>query len=514
MKRVPTFLCILCIGCACLAQRATFAGFAILQGAWQGSDTMLTTLNQRGLLPFKQPFGSGALQYSGSDSLSAIPTDMVDWILIELRTTPDTVYDRRAAWLNKYGQIMAVDGSPEIRFNAAAGDYFVSIRHPSHLAVMTAFPISLPLPPPGHWDFRNPQQYPAYGNCTILLPSGHAAMISGDLSQDNVLKYSGPFNDRSPVLQRIGQVTGSGIITSTAQGYFPEDLSMDGTLRYSGPGNDPSRIIQNLISLTGSTAITASFTGCAPTPVVLPPPPYVWMCGDPLPDPRDGQIYPTTRISTQCWFSKNLNIGNFRSSDSTALIHTQVSDNDTTEKYCYDNNPSECEARGALYDWNEAMAYDTLEGSRGICPEGWHIPTDVEWMVLEGNADHQYTDAYQPEWQYIGWRGMDAGAMLKQAGAWPSGDVGNPLRFGAVPSGIRHGRGYFAMGQDYVGYWSSTRRSWPDSLIARRLLADVQYQIGRDFRWPEWGYSVRCLQDSVYPCLPVPDQADAGPDRM
>jgi uncharacterized protein (TIGR02145 family) len=497
-----------------MAQRAAFSGFVMLQGAWEGGDTMLTTLNQKGYLPLHQPFGSGPLQYAGTDSLPAIPADMVDWILIELGISPDTVYDRRAAWLNKYGQIMSVDGSPEVRFNAKAGDYFVTIRHPSHLAVMTAFPVSLPLPHPCHWDFRNPQQFPAYGNCTIQLPSGPAAMISGDLNQDNVLRYSGPSNDRSLVLQRIGLELGSSILTSTVNGYFPEDISMDGTLRYSGPGNDPSRIIQNLINLTGSMAITASYAGCVPSPVVLPPPPYEWMCGDPFTDTRDAQVYPTTRISTQCWFSKNLNVGNFVWSDSTGIIHSNANDSSAIEKYCYHNDPMQCEWRGGLYDWNEAMAYDTLEGSRGICPEDWHIPTDQEWMVLEGNADHQFTDALQPEWQNTGWRGSDAGAILKIMGLWPSGDMGNPLRFDALPAGVRAGFGYYTGDQVYTAFWTSSKLAYPNLNVARRVIFDGQNSIGRDYRIPATGYAVRCLQDSIYPCAPVPDRADAGPDRL
>lgn len=514
MKRIPVFLCILCLGCTSMAQRATFSGFLILQGAWQSGDSMECILGPQGYLPQMQPFDVAPFHYSGKDSLPAIPTDMVDWVLLELRTSPDTVFDRHAAWLNKYGQIMSVEGSPEIRFNALAGEYYVCIRHPSHLAVMTAFPIALPLSHPGHWDIRNPQQFPAYGNCTIQLPSGPAAMISGDLNQDNVLKYSGPFNDRSLVLQRIVQSTGSNIITSTVSGYYPEDVSMDGTLRYSGPGNDPSRIIQNLISLTGSTAITASFTGCAPAPVVLPPPPYAWMCGDPYLDVRDGQVYPTTRISTQCWFSKNLSIGNFIPSDSTGIVHTNVSDNDTIEKYCYNNDPMQCEWRGGFYDWNEAMAYDTLEGGKGICPDGWHIPADQEWMVLEGNADHQFTDAFQPEWQNTGWRGTDAGAILKQMGLWPSGDMGNPLRFDALPTGVRAGFGYFTGGQVFTAFWTSSKLAYPNPNVARRILYDGQNGIGRDYRLPATAYAVRCLQDSLYACSPWPGQSDAGLNRM
>ncbi len=50
------------------------------------------------------------------------------------------------------------------------------------------------------------------------------------------------------------------------------------------------------------------------------------------------------------------------------------------EKYCYDDNPANCDEYGGLYNWNEMMMYEP--GGKGICPDGWHIPSDYEWENL------------------------------------------------------------------------------------------------------------------------------------
>ncbi|NVO18447.1 MAG: hypothetical protein HXX13_02040 [Bacteroidetes bacterium] len=89
-----------------------------------------------------------------------------------------------------------------------------------------------------------------------------------------------------------------------------------------------------------------------------------------------GQDYNTIQIGSQCWLKENLNIG------SMINLPTAQTNNSTIEKYCYDNNESNCNIYGGLYQWDEAMQYITAEGAQGICPDGWHIPTLAEGMNL------------------------------------------------------------------------------------------------------------------------------------
>ena len=74
-----------------------------------------------------------------------------------------------------------------------------------------------------------------------------------------------------------------------------------------------------------------------------------------------------------------------------------MTDNGTMEKYCYNNEPDSCTKYGGLYQWDEMMQYTTQQGVQGICPPGWHLPTDEEWKVLEGAVDSQYGIG-DPEW--------------------------------------------------------------------------------------------------------------------
>ncbi|MCK5838660.1 MAG: hypothetical protein KAG99_02370, partial [Bacteroidales bacterium] len=84
----------------------------------------------------------------------------------------------------------------------------------------------------------------------------------------------------------------------------------------------------------------------------------------------EGQTYSIVAIGTQCWMAENLNVG-------TRIDGVdEQTDNPTLEKYCYNDLESNCDIYGGLYQWNEMMQYVTTEGAQGICPSGWHIPTD------------------------------------------------------------------------------------------------------------------------------------------
>ena len=101
-----------------------------------------------------------------------------------------------------------------------------------------------------------------------------------------------------------------------------------------------------------------------------------WTCGENLIDGRDNQSYATKQYGDQCWFVENLNIGTRIDGDYHQL------DDSIIQKFCYDDLESNCDnGYGGLYQWTEAMNYDTST-TQGICPDGWHIATSGEWNIL------------------------------------------------------------------------------------------------------------------------------------
>ena len=212
--------------------------------------------------------------------------------------------------------------------------------------------------------------------------------------------------------------------------------------------------------------------------------PGVFYCGNTIVDSRDGQIYNTVEIGNQCWLAENLNIG-------TRIdgVNAQTQ-NGTIEKYCYNNNTSNCDAYGGLYQWDEMMQYSTTEGVQGICQDGWHLPTDDEWKTLEGFVDNNYPVG-APIWNNTAWRGFDAGKNLKSVSSWSSNSGTNLFGFTALPGGMLEGSAF----KDFVGYayfWTSTENSGNSWF---RALAHDRSDVYRNSFSKANGCTVRCIMN-------------------
>ena len=197
----------------------------------------------------------------------------------------------------------------------------------------------------------------------------------------------------------------------------------------------------------------------------------------------EGNVYNTVLIGDQCWMKENLNIGTRISG------LDEMTDNSTIEKYCYDNNEANCDTYGGLYQWNEMMQYATNEGSRGICPEGWHLPTDDEWKTMEMTLGMSQSEADSD-----GWRGSDQGEQMKSTNGWTNNGNGtNSSGFTALPGGRRSTNGSFYYLAIY-GYWGSSSESLGTCAWLRHLSYDGG-QVSRDNYVKTRGRSVRCLKD-------------------
>ncbi len=139
------------------------------------------------------------------------------------------------------------------------------------------------------------------------------------------------------------------------------------------------------------------------------------------------------------------------------------------------------------------MQYIITSGIQGVCPLGWHIPTDEEWKQLEGFADSQYGYP-DPEWDISGYRGFDAGLNLKSTSNWNSyGNGTNLYGFTVVPSGYRYSNSNFISLGHFGYFWSSTE-NLSNNPIHRmfRFDADGINRYGTD---KYYGFSIRCLKD-------------------
>lgn len=200
----------------------------------------------------------------------------------------------------------------------------------------------------------------------------------------------------------------------------------------------------------------------------------------------EGQVYNTIQIYDQCWFKENLNVGTMIQG-----IEDQL-DNDIIEKYCYDNDLDHCTTFGGLYQWDEMMAYNNQKGDQGICPEGWHIPTDLEWKVLEGATDSIFNIG-GIEWNNELWRGENVATRLKADYLWSGQGLGtNLFEFDAVGSSRRDQDGEFVYLQEKCFFWTSSANS---SFAWERHFMDFYGLSNRDIRAKDFGNSVRCLKD-------------------
>ena len=206
-----------------------------------------------------------------------------------------------------------------------------------------------------------------------------------------------------------------------------------------------------------------------------------------LTDLRDGQTYKTVTIGTQTWMADNLNY-------------------ETENSYCYDDDSSNCSKYGRLYTWAAAMdsvGTWTTNGKgcgynktcsptypvRGVCPEGWHLPSTTEFetlfTVVGGVQDEDY--AYR-------WNG--AGTVLKSTSGWNEYEgITNEDSFGfsALPAGYRGLNGIYYYEGSNAYFWSSSEDG---SDYAYNMLLDYYGDYVRLLNTSKsLGFSVRCLKD-------------------
>jgi uncharacterized protein (TIGR02145 family) len=201
----------------------------------------------------------------------------------------------------------------------------------------------------------------------------------------------------------------------------------------------------------------------------------------------DGNVYMTVRIGTQTWMRENLKTTKYRNGDligTTTPVNKNIT-GESTPKYqwAYNGNESNVATFGRLYTWY------AVTDRRGLCPTGWHAPTDAEWTTLT---------------TYLGGEDV-AGGKLKEKGTlhWKSPNTGasNEFGFTALPGGWRShsSKGDYDNKFSNIGYdgswWSATE--WDENWAWYRSLNRSNIDNSREDAsiFKDEGMSVRCMKD-------------------
>ncbi|WP_456407793.1 hypothetical protein [Caldithrix abyssi] len=163
------------------ASRVNVAIKSFLQGPF-AADTMATDLLAQDFIPQNQPYNSSPWNYNGDEIVLNMPSNVVDWIQVQLRTATDSASTvaTRSAFITKNGMITDLDGYSPVSFSGIAdGNYYVVLRHRNHLAVMTANPLPLSVQTT-LYDMTTGQDK-AYGSLPLVeLTTGVYGIPTGD----------------------------------------------------------------------------------------------------------------------------------------------------------------------------------------------------------------------------------------------------------------------------------------------------------------------------------------------
>lgn len=279
---------------------------------------------------------------------------------------------------------------------------------------------------------------------------------------DGTLSANGHANEMAWPGLTSGEVIGATGSGFRGGNWFSGATNMRASDRNSGASTGPIRTINN------------GFRGVRSQPFV---------CGSHPVTDIDGNAYNTVLTGTQCWMKENLKVT--KNPAGTAIT-----------RVCPDNNATRCEEYGGLYTYSVMMngaspSASNPSGVQGICPSGWHIPSESEWLQL------------------ISYVGGSTGAAVKLRSTrtdpdphprWNSGTVStDQYGFSALPAGFRNDQDQNVLMGTWSVWWSTTDASNPVSVKAPYFVHGNNdfstTAVPKTSAPAEWAVSVRCLKD-------------------
>ncbi len=217
----------------------------------------------------------------------------------------------------------------------------------------------------------------------------------------------------------------------------------------------------------------------------------LWECGETL--EYGENHYKTIRIGDQCWFRENLNI-----------TEDETNRRCEIERHCYNNNRSLCDVYGGLYNFNSIVCGQSGEDIQGICPLGWRIPGDDDWIKIETELGMRGAEIKE-----YGFRGSDEGSKLAGSyNLWKDGNLRESNAFSlskmdVLPGGYQprfNIRSFYDMSESAI-LWSSTQANEDEECIywgVAHLIREIRYdstKIKRDCHPMSATAYVRCMRD-------------------
>ena len=270
-----------------------------------------------------------------------------------------------------------------------------------------------------------------------------------------------------------------------AENYNPLATDDDGSCILDDPGDSSCELVYdgNADGSVGADDLLGLLTefGAECTPL------SAFICGNPI--SYQGYDYATVLIGEQCWFTGNLRSENYENGDAIPSILSDSDWENTTSgavavygaggSPCdnqFSSNGDVCDELLSLNEYGRLYNWYAVDDARGLCPSGWHVPSDEEWTVM---TDH------------LGGESV-AGSQMKSNYGWYNGVNGtNSSGFSGLPGGYRSPFGIFSFAGRDGHFWSSSPNG-SDAWF--RVLTIEGEGVYRNDGNPRRGYSVRCVR--------------------
>ena len=213
----------------------------------------------------------------------------------------------------------------------------------------------------------------------------------------------------------------------------------------------------------------------------------------------DGNVYKTVKLGNQVWMAENLRTTRY--ADGTLIPLGTEGNYVVAYRYYPDGNSANVSDYGCLYNWaavmnGSASSDANPSGVQGICPDGWHVPSDAEWTELGIYVSSQsqyvcgdYTGIAKALASEEGWNSLTDPYDICEVGINP--DANNATGFSARPAGGYYGN-YDSFGGN-ANFWSATQNG--SGVAYARGLYYNNATVDRSSSNKDNGYSVRCIRN-------------------